>query len=669
VSLLTLRNLARLAVLVSICAACAGIHRAPSEGCAAGGGTAPGTLNCYLVQLHLHGHSNHNGNALPASIESHTAEAAKNGFDVVWWTDHAELFDTFEDLPIGFADATMASTGDTVMLGSRQGRQVSKIIVERPAAGSAVGESAVTVEDGRLSVRVGARPNDEQFVRLALEPASRLGTVRTIQFCRPVASGLRVDAWLRAEGVSPDSYLRFDFDLSWHPMGRHRVRFEGVAANPAPPMRLNDSTVVAEFEVPDTLGPVSLDLEAAAGLLPSGRDNTLSSLRVEVGARRGAAVAVEVDSLVVRSTKPEGANQFATVDYFAAKHAEDQGVVSHVGVEVGKIHLPSMPHMNAYMPGRAQGPDDLLLDSKTSREEWIAEVHRRGGLVSFNHPFGASRNPRSRRYAEDEDEDALPAESPRVLQAAGAGASEQEFWEIADPLLETKALGADLLEAGYLYRGVGSLDDHLRLWDLALANGIRLVGDGTTDSHGGVWGPDMIPNPFATWIWAASPSAADLMNGMRRGHVAFGDPFAWKSDFIFLASPASGGGRGRSAGGAGGAVMMGDTLVVPAGSAVETWAEITPARGDVEIVQVLVRIKPGREVEAARSKAPSLIGASPTEQGQAKSVGGNAVADAGWQPYRFRTVVGDSCYVRLEVRARDGRPLVFSNPIYLFAIK
>jgi hypothetical protein len=61
-------------------------------------------------------------------------------------------------------------------------------------------------------------------------------------------------------------------------------------------------------------------------------------------------------------------------------------------------------------------------------------------------------------------------------------ASEDEFWEIAEPLLDGKGLGADLLEVGYLYRGIGSLEDHLRLWDLALANGIRLVGTGTSDS-------------------------------------------------------------------------------------------------------------------------------------------------------------------------------------------
>jgi hypothetical protein len=35
-------------------------------------------------------------------------------------------------------------------------------------------------------------------------------------------------------------------------------------------------------------------------------------------------------------------------------------------------------------------------------------------------------------------------------------------------------------------------------------------------------------------------------------------------------------------------------------------------------------------------------------------------------PYRFELSVDDSCYVRVEVRAKDGTPLVFSNPIYLF---
>jgi hypothetical protein len=272
----------------------------------------------------------------------------------------------------------------------------------------------------------------------------------------------------------------------------------------------------------------------------------------------------------------------------------------------------------------------------------------------------------------DEDEDAPGATPPRALQAAGAGATDEEFRDIADPLLELRALGADLLEVGYLYRGVGSLDDHLRLWDLALANGIRLVGTGTTDSHGGVWGPDMIPNPFASWVWAASPSAPDLIDGMRRGRVAFGDPFAWESELGFFAS-AAGAPRvsNEPTGLTGHGVTMGDTLVVPAGSAVSTWAEISPPRDGIEVTQVLVRMKPGREVEAARTTVPRLTGsgeAGLTPDGQwAREPGaGSAARDAAGRLYRFYTLVGDSCYVRLEIRAADGRPLAFSNPIYLF---
>lgn len=635
--------------IILLAALLVGCHHSPHP--SADAGRRPpdqAALKPYLVQLHIHGHSNHNGNPLPASIESHTAEAARHGFDVIWWSDHAELFDAFEDVRIAFGDATLAASGDTVLLGMRQGRQVSKLVVERSGP-----FCEVALAGGGLAARVVCPSDELQWGRLALEPASRLGTVRTIQFCRPVASGLRLDAWLGAEGLGGDSYLRLDFDLSWHPRGRHRLRFEGVTAGPAAPVRLDDSTVVGQFVVPAAVGLVSLDVEGAAALLAEGLDNTLSGFRLEIGAREGAAVSARIDSLVLRSARPGGENQFATVGRFAARHAEALGVASHVGVEVGHIHLPRMPHMNAYLPEAPESPDDFLLDLIPSREQWIAEIHRRGGLVSFNHPFGASRNPRSRWQPEPEAYDDAPTkEPPRVLEAAGAGASEDEFWDIAGPLLELRALGADLLEVGYLFRGTGSLRDHLRLWDLALANGIHLVGNGTSDSHGGVWGPDMIPSPFASWVWARSTSAADLIDGMRRGHVAFGDPFSWTGDFGFFASPTGPGGA-VGGGGSGGAAMMGDTLLVDWGSAVESWTEIVPVREDIEVTQVRVKIRPGREVSARRTVA----GGQP---------GKDAVNHEGGGLYRFRTVVDDSCYVRLEVRASDGRPLVFSNPIYLF---
>lgn len=632
------RRLVWSALAILAGAVCSCLPRGP-ESCRATalpGPSAPapaGELTCYLAQLHLHGHSNHNGNALPASMESHSAEAERNGFDVVWWTDHTELFDGLGDAKIDFAAAAVDSDGKAVALSTRQGRRVSSLRIDGPEAGV-----NARIEDGRLLVSVTAGPGTERSRTVTLAPASNLGKVRVIEFCRPVSSGLKLDAYLDVDGLGTDTYIAFAFDFSWHPAGQHHARFEGVAAGPGAPLPTSDTTVVGQFAVPRATdaaggnpGLVSIDLEKALSLLPQGRDNTLSSFSIEIGARSGGVITVGIDSLVLRSGRPGGANQFLTVDSLAREHATRFGLRSYVGIETGKVHTPQSPHMNGYLPQEVGSYKNLYLGWRMPRDQWIAVIHENGGLVSFNHPFGASRNPRGRpNYQVEEDEDASDVEPPRLLAAKRAPASEAEFWEVAEPMLEGRGLGADLLEVGYIYRGIGSLEDHLRLWDLALANGVGLVGIGTSDSHGGEWGPDMVPNPFATWIWAETSDAVDLIEALRRGHAAFGDPFNFKGDFAFMAKDS----KGRTA-------MMGDTLVVPAASKVIAWAVFEPTPDSLNVELVEVKMNRGRVIDGTRR----LLSGT---------------------PYGLSVVAKDSCFVRLEVRAGDGTPLVFSNPIYVF---
>ncbi|HVP57623.1 MAG TPA: hypothetical protein VMU02_05960 [bacterium] len=597
-------------------------------------------LNCYLAALHLHGHSNHNGNPLPASMESHTAEAKRAGFDVMWWTDHAELYAPYRRLKIDFASATFDTSGQALVMGGRLGRQLSAIKVDATEGGRA------ELDRGRLMLRAESRAGASEPSTVRITPVSKIGKVHTINFCRPVSSGLNVDAWLDVQGLSRDTYIKFSFDFSWHPKGAHHAVLTSTETTPLAPQAVGDTTVIAQFEIPSSTtggsSKVTFDLEKLAGLLPHGSDNTLSGFSMGVGAESGNAISVGIDSIVIWSEKPDGANQYATVDSLARAYSEAYGIREYVGFEFGRVHTPELPHMNAYYPSGIPVYQGLDLDTDVARRDWVAAVHRKGGLVSFNHPFGANRrvkggigSARSEDQAvgtADDYEDLPPAVAPRVMAMKGPAVSEEAFWEVAQPLLDSRGLDADMLEVGYLFRGTGSLDDHLRLWDLALANGIRLVGTGTSDSHGGAWGPDMIPNPFGTWIWARSPDAGDLLDGIRHGHVAFGDPFFWKSTILFRAENVD----GQEA-------IMGDTLQVSAGHYAKGWLEIKPMRGDLHVRVVQVAIMPGRE---------------PAKSAATKSA---AAATDG-----FPIAVNDSCYVRLEVYGSDGTPLAFTNPIYFF---
>ena len=595
-------------------------------------------------------------------MDSHSAEAARNGFDVVWWTDHAELYGTFADLRFDFSAAVLDSAaGAVVFRGARLGRQLSGFEVEGRGgarAELAAGRLVLTADAGGARGAAGGAggagaPPEEATVRIS--PGSKLGKVHTINFCRPVTSGLKLDAWLRADGLGPDTYVRVGFDLAWHPGGQHHLIFEGVEGGGRAPRLVGDTTVVTEFEVPRRAARATFDLEKAASLLPRGADNTLSGFYIEAGARGRQALRVEIDSLVLGSDKPDGRFQVGAVDSLARVYSAAYGLREYVGIEIGKMHTAASPHMNAYYPDEGVGYQRLDIETRGPRRNWVDAVHRKGGLVSFNHPFGAHRSARQLGAgpgdaaggepavapggAEAPDGDgaeeydsAPPGFVPRALARKGPAVSEDDFWEVAEPLLDGDGLGADMLEVGYLFRGRGSLDDHLRLWDLALAHGIRLVGTGTSDSHGGVWGPDMVPNPFATWVWSAGAGAADLLAAVKRGRAAFGDPFLWKSALAFTVD----GEDGLSA-------MMGDTLYVSGGSRARGRLEITPARDDVDVRMVRVKLKKARQVDRTTETLKVAAGVS-----------------------NFPVAVDGACYVRLEIYAKDGTPLIFTNPIFLF---
>jgi hypothetical protein len=589
----------------------------PYPDCASSPPETPGIgdLNCYLVQMHIHGHSNHNGNDLPASMESHCYEAKRHGFDVIWWTDHARLFETYEDIGVGFGTAFVDSSRSAILFAEGRARELTRFHVERPADGC-----DIRIENGRLILALDSDPGARDFRKATLTLGSERGKVHTVEFCRPVTSGLCFRSWYEIDEIGADTYLRFRFDFSLHPEGQHHVRFDVVGSAREEHVVSGDTMVVYQVDPPCAGGGVVLDLEEALSLLGRGNDNTLSSCSIEVGARWGSSITVTIDSLVIRSLRAGGENQYRVVEAFNRSYQREYGITQYTGVEIGLFHTSRLPHMNAYLPVVYQTFESISLAQGLARDAWIAEIHDMRGLVSLNHPFGASLRPRRGRGP-----DYPSGLSIRELSRMRDAVEDEDFWDVAEPILESDGLGADILEVGYLFRGIGTLEDHLRLWDLALANGVRLVGNGASDTHGGRWGPDMVPNPFASWIWAASDGQNDLLEALRLGHVAFGDPFLWKSKFAFGVED----------------VMMGDTLAVAEGDEVTGWIRMEPRRDDIEVRLVQVRIKPGRDLEVLR----------------------NEVVPYGREGFPIK--VEDACFARIEIYGRDGTPLVFSNPVFL----
>jgi hypothetical protein len=580
-------------------------------------GAIPTGLTPYLVQMHIHGHSNHNGNDLPASMESQCYEAVKNGFDVIWWTDHEFLFGGFDnDIVVDFKETTFEPDSTVLVFAENTRRTLTRLAIDRPSQGAHLG-----VENGILKIHTGSKDGVGKPVKMAIDLASERGAVTLVNFCRPVTSGLGFRAWGRVHGLGEDTLLRIRFDFSWHPNGRHHAVFDIVRSDGNGPQVLGDTTVVENVGIGDGAFNLALDLEAALSGLPNGDDNTLSTCRIEIGARNGRFIDVEIDSLKFVSTKPDGENQYRTVERLAQRYRQAMGIRQYIGVEVGLLHLPNLPHMDAFLPREEATYENACLGRNMNRREWIKAVRDMGGVVSVNHPFGAALRP---QYVQGDDLGS--SMSIREISQRAGLVDESYFWRVARPIVRDGAWGADLLEVGYLFRGAGSLRDHLRLWDLVLANGVRLMGFGSSDSHGGIWGPDMEPNPFATWIWSASDTADRLLDAMRSGRMVFGDPFLWKSAVAFGVEDA----------------FMGDTLFVGNRKSAAGWLYMDPWRNDVSVRLIQMEISKGDEPNILRSEVLEDPGRG------------------------FEIKVGRPCYVRLEIYDKSDVPLAFTNPVYIW---
>ncbi len=579
----------------------------------------PGRLlhdfDCYLVQLHIHGLSNHNGNRLPASMESHSSEARRCNFDVIWWSDHARIFESYaDDIKVRFRNARL--NGDTLIFAKKRERALSRFAVTKVGKGCDISIDRASVKIGFTRLE---EPCSERAVKIRL--ASARGKVHTLDFCRPVASGLKVLMWGDFSTLKQaNSYLRFKVDLSWHPKGQHHLMWVFSGEKEGRLEVVGDTLASRVLPLDGSKHLITLDVEDLASNLPNGYDNTLSDVVIEFGTHACDPLSVRLDSLAIHSDRPQGENQYGLVEELARRYASNYGVTEYVGVELGLFHTPLLPHMNAFLPDSTRTFYDMKIWRGMKRPDWVELIHAKGGLVSFNHPFGASLRPRHAPL------DTIPLDaSPRRMWRSGRKVSESDFWRVAKPLLEHKALGADILEVGYLFRATGSLEDHLRLWDLALANGIKLVGDGVSDSHGGRWEPNMVPGDFATWIWARSKDADDIIQALRHGRVAFGDPFYWKGRFAFGIDN----------------TLMGDTLHAQGSGKARAWILMDPPRSDVIVRLIQIEMRKAHDLSFVRQD---------TIRTHFDSIDVEKIVPS---------------FVRIEVYDLDGNPLIFSNPVFI----
>jgi hypothetical protein len=185
-------------------------------------------------------------------------------------------------------------------------------------------------------------------------------------------------------------------------------------------------------------------------------------------------------------------------------------------------------------------------------------------------------------------------------------------------LTDNRVYGADILEVGYPTR-VLPMKSFLRVWDALSSAGIDVVGNGISDTHGSVAGW-YNGNNFISWVWAHSASVADIVDGFRRGDVYFGDPVQFKGGVLTLTTD-----DGHRMG------------------------------------SVVITSKPEHRVTVKLAGLPAGARVRIVTNGQA---GAEETPGTASFEKQVRVSTSAPAFVRAEAFTAEGRPLVFSNPIY-----
>lgn len=275
------------------------------------------------------------------------------------------------------------------------------------------------------------------------------------------------------------------------------------------------------------------------------------------------------------------------------------------------------PHVN-WFGGNVTIPDysgvTLGAYRRFLHESVIPRIHAVGGLASYNHPFG---------YGD-------PPPLPR-------GRQDRLVASVASTLLPRRAaraaLGADMLEVGYHLREGVDLAHHIALWDIMSRNAAFLTGTGTSDDH---FGRDWrgIVNNWITSAWAASAAETELLAALAAGRAWCGSITAYRGSLDLLVD---------------GSCPMGSVSISRLRSRrLAVRATGVPPRGSLRIRQGVVDYAGHAALTA-----------------DTRIIGGYTAAELARGSVRQAVDTRHSSFVRAEVLGHSGQVIALSNPVWL----
>jgi hypothetical protein len=446
--------------------------------------------NPYLTQMHIHGWSNHNGAEQPGSLQFHNKQADSTHVNVLWWTEHHNIFHNLTQ-PLNFDGAVV----DPVTLNISGIAATGSGDYQRWNCLKKEGISLATVNNDTLQLKITSINNNNQFESLSYTPASLAGLIKDVAFVKPLATLPLLNFSIKPVQLNNvDTKIRIVVKLSWHyrqQKGQDILVYElSTGFTNASLTSNNNDSVFAQLPLTGNLQNLSLNIEQTAALLDHGIDNTISEIELQILARKNKINEVHFSefNLIQQQTKADSivSKEREILDYYTSIGKTH----NLLGVEYSKT-----PHLNGYIPKSVQNADLFMGKNFGDVTNWIDLVHQNGGLVSYNHMFGTNW------LADSESTQDYRADT------------------LADYIFNNAAYGADILEVGYMRRGGADLKRHLRVWDRLTAKGLFLYGNGVSDSHGDEWMQNSAI--FHTWIYANDSSDASLL-ALSTGKLCFG---------------------------------------------------------------------------------------------------------------------------------------------------
>ncbi|MCY7395534.1 MAG: CehA/McbA family metallohydrolase [Nocardioides sp.] len=567
--------------------------------------TAPMIGNMTALRGAMHVHTSFSEGT--ASLHSQLEEAARNGFDVFWPTDHDWRMSAHR------APREFHFTGLTEVV---EGGSYTW----KPATSGSLASSSTGIVSAPTS------PADPSGSKGSLKvEATSSGSAAASRRClmdgiaankcqRTNVAGQQLLLDVFPDLIGPNAWAEVLITLSYRPATAGRLAGScqlSYRVGTAAPSRTAQGLlgVVTIQAPPGAFTTLTLDMASdIAAIWPDivATDNALVDLRLGVTSQAKTLARAYFGYLRFNRTSTAGDQPLQTQSDMVRQYVEQYPRLAvGRGVEVST----SSEHVNWF------GGEQHLIQHQTTKPTDIVAyasnlIHQGGGLAALNHPFGSGTG-------------ALVSQAQQDTQRRS----------VASRFLNREVGGVDIVESGFRQRSGMGLETHLGLFDTFIRNGFWVTATGVNDNHAGTsgsWAKD--PNRFFTTTWAASSSEADLLAALRRGQVFVGELGAFNG---YLNASVEGN---------------------PMGS-----VSIKPGARSRELTVTALDLSTGSYVEVVRG---------PVDYSNSLDPGTAVVTTLPSTAFTAgQATVGidatQSCFVRLNVVDATGRRVAFSNPVML----